>query len=50
MAAPCFFAAAPARRAVELLALQPATDGIRGRGEGYVSGGGAAWLEQLWAA
>ena len=50
LCAPCFFAATPARRAVELLAGAPATGDAAGRAEGYVSRDGAAWLENLWAA
>lgn len=50
LCAACFLAAAPARRAVELLVLEPAPDRIPSRVEDYVGCEGAAWLEQLWAA
>jgi hypothetical protein len=47
LCAACFFAATPARRAVELLGSEPTN---QARGDGYVSRDGAAWLEELWAA
>jgi hypothetical protein len=49
LCAACFRAATPARRAVELLASKP--EQLRTpAGADRVSGEGAAWLADLWAA
>jgi hypothetical protein len=52
LCAACFLAAAPARRAVELLGDQPAmrTRAIEVPADAYVSDEDRAWLEELWAA
>jgi hypothetical protein len=50
LCASCFYAATPARRAVELLASAPAADAGFARADDYVDAHGAAWLERLWAA
>jgi hypothetical protein len=50
LCAACFLAATPARRAVELLAEEPATNTSAVSEDGYVSQEGAAWLGELWAA
>lgn len=49
LCAGCFRAATPARRVVELLDAKP-TGSLPGRVDGYVSGDGRVWLEELWAA
>ena len=45
----CFYAATPARRAVESLASDPASR-VPASADDYVSVEGAVWLAQLWAA
>jgi hypothetical protein len=50
LCAACFYAATPARRAVELLGAAPAAGAVFARADEYVSEGGAAWLAALWAA
>jgi hypothetical protein len=50
LCAVCFYAASPARRAVELLGAAPDAAAVFARDEEYVSERGAAWLAQLWAA
>ena len=45
----CFYAATPARRAVELLAADPPPRGLA-PADAYVSDDGAVWLAELWAA
>ena len=50
LCASCFYAATPARRAVELLASAPAPDAALPRADDYVTANGAAWLAGLWAA
>jgi hypothetical protein len=51
LCAACFLAASPARRAVALLADEPAPDVIAfPADDDYVSADGRAWLEELWAA
>jgi hypothetical protein len=50
LCASCFYAATPARRAVELLASAPAAHAVCARADDYVDEQGAAWLAELWAA
>jgi hypothetical protein len=50
LCAACFYAASPARRAVELLACAPAAEDASGRADAYVGDEGVAWLARLWAA
>jgi hypothetical protein len=45
----CFYAATPARRAVELLAAEPVLRSLA-PADDYVSNEGADWLAELWAA
>ncbi len=45
----CFYAATPARRAVELLASDPVSH-LPARADDYISPAGAIWLQRLWAA
>jgi hypothetical protein len=46
----CFRAATPARRAVELLAAEPAPAEPALDGDDYVSAAGVTWLREVWAA
>lgn len=50
LCAACFYAATPARRAVELLGSAPGADAVFARADDYVTKRGAAWLAELWAA
>lgn len=46
LCAPCFYAAGPARRAVELLGARP----VPPPGEVFVGDRGVEWLARIWAA
>jgi hypothetical protein len=50
LCAACFYAATPARRAVELLGSAPDAAAVFAPAGDYVSEQGAAWLAELWAA
>jgi hypothetical protein len=50
LCAACFYAATPARRAVELIGAAPDGPAVFASAEDYVSERGAAWLARVWAA